>query len=79
MQVDIREAEERLYELIDMIEKGEEEKIVITRRGKAVAEIVPYEVDVILRKIGDAQGKLRTHLDINRYNEEIARIFGEDV
>lgn len=40
-KVNVREARERLPELLDRVEHGEE--IVVIRRGKSVARLVPVE------------------------------------
>ena len=40
MEVALREAKSKLSELVQSAERGE--KVVITRHGKPVAEIVPY-------------------------------------
>ena len=40
MDVALREAKSKLSELVQSAERGE--KVVITRHGKPVAEIVPY-------------------------------------
>jgi prevent-host-death family protein len=39
--VNIRQARQRLSELVDQVERGEE--VVLTRRGQAVARLAPAE------------------------------------
>jgi len=41
MQVDIHEAKTRFSDLVEMVAKGE--SIVITKAGKPVAKLIPYE------------------------------------
>ncbi|MBQ9595232.1 MAG: type II toxin-antitoxin system prevent-host-death family antitoxin [Synergistaceae bacterium] len=45
MDVSVMQAKERLYELLGMLEDGEENQIVITRKGKPVAKIMDYYRD----------------------------------
>jgi prevent-host-death family protein len=42
------EAKNKLSELLDRVERGE--RVVITRRGKAVAELVPVDVSEARRE-----------------------------
>ena len=40
--VNVMQTKEKLYELLGMLEDGEENQIVITRKGKPVAKIISY-------------------------------------
>lgn len=51
------EAKNRLSELIDRVEAGEE--ITITRRGKVVARLVPPPVDRVDKEARDAVSALK--------------------
>ena len=51
------EAKNRLSELIHRVEAGEE--IAITRRGKAVARLVPPAPECAAQRAGDAIANLR--------------------
>ena len=58
MDVSVMQAKERLYELLGMLEDGEENQIVITRKGKPVAKIMDYYRDPDpAQRIGIAKGK----------------------
>jgi prevent-host-death family protein len=41
MEISIKEAKDQFSELVHLAEKGE--SVVVTRHGKAVAEIIPYK------------------------------------
>lgn len=56
MQINISEAEKEFSKLIHLLESGIEDSIIITRDGKAVAELTPYSPDTS-KRIGAAKGK----------------------
>ena len=60
MDVSIDEAKERLSELIRSVEEGE--KVVITRDGKAVAQIAPPPQSTPRRKVRFDTMRGRIHL-----------------
>ena len=76
MQVNIQEAKTNLSNLVRMVETGEEEAVVIARYGKPVAKIVMFEETPVSRRIGVAKGKLKSPVDLDQYNDEIAAMFG---
>lgn len=77
MDVTVMQAKERLYELLGMLEDGEENQIVITRKGKPVAKIMDYYRDPKpAQRIGIAKGKFTVPDDFDADNEEIAKMFG---
>jgi len=73
--VNMLEAKNNLSKLVEAVESGGEREIIIARNGKPAARIVPIE-----RKkrplIGVAKGQFEAPDDIDRDNEEIARMFG---
>lgn len=72
--VDIEDVKTRLPELLDRVKQGE--AIVITIEGKAVADLVPYEVR---RDYWSIYGIWKGKVDMSRFDEadeEIARAFG---
>ena len=72
--VDIEAAGARFLELLDRVKQGEE--VVITRNGKAVASLVPYEA---IRDYWSIYGVWKGKVDMSRFDEadeEIARAFG---
>ena len=61
--VDIHEAETNLPELLLRVIAGE--KIVITKAGKPLAMLVPFEQKKIVRKPGSARGRIQVAPDFN--------------
>lgn len=76
MQVNILEAKTELSKLIRLIETGKEDHIVIARYGKPVVKMTLYSDVPVSKRIGVAKGKLKTPTDLDRDNDEIARLFG---
>ncbi len=76
MQVNILEAKTNLSNLIRLIETGKEETIIIARYGKPVVKMVVYKDAPVSRRIGVAKGKLQSPVDIDKYNDEVAALFG---
>ena len=76
MQVNIREAKTNLSNLVRMVETGQEEHIIITRYGKPIVKMVPYNDVPVSKRIGIAKGKLKSPEDLDKYNDEIAEMFG---
>lgn len=79
MQVNILEAKTNLSSLVKLVEQGKEEDIIIARYGKPVVKMVLYNDAPTSRRIGVAKGKLRSPEDLDKYNEEIAEMFGDTV
>ena len=76
MQVNILEAKTNLSNLVRMVEMGQEERIIIARYGKPVVKMVPYNDVPVSKRIGVAKGKLKSPDDLDKYNAEIAEMFG---
>ncbi len=76
MQVNMLEAKTNLSSLVRLIETGQEKRIVIARRGKPVVEMVIVQQKPTAKRIGFAEGKLKTPVDFDKDNEEIAALFG---
>ena len=76
MQVNILEAKTNLSNLIRMVETGQEERIIIARYGKPVVKMVQYNDVPVSKRIGVAKGKLKSPEDLDKYNDEIAEMFG---
>lgn len=76
MQVNILEAKTNLSNLVRMVETGQEERIIIARYGKPVVKMVKYNDVPVSKRIGIAKGKLKSPEDLDKYNDEIAEMFG---
>ena len=77
MQVSIREAKANLSKLLRLVETCKEEQIIITRYGKPVVKMVIYSEGSVSKRIGLAKGKLKSPADLDKYNDEIAALFGD--
>ncbi len=78
--VDILEAKTQLSKLVDAVESGAEDEIVIARNGRPAARLVPLSAKrrgpVI---IGIAKGLFEAPEDINALDKEAAALFfGEE-
>lgn len=76
MQVNILEAKTNLSSLVKLVETGKEEQIVISRYGKPIVKLVIYQEVPVSKRIGIAKGKLKSPDDLDKYNDEIAKMFG---
>lgn len=78
-KVNMYELKTNLSKYINMLEKGEEEEIVIMRYDKMIATISLYKETKKTKRIGGGIGvleKLPFDLDDSEVNEEIAKDFG---
>lgn len=76
MQVSVLEAKTNLSSLVKLIESGKEDQIVISRYGKPVAKLVICNDKPVSKRIGVAKGELIAPDDLDKYNDEIAELFG---
>lgn len=76
--VNMLEAKSNLSKLVEAVESGAEEEIVIARNGKPAVRLVPLEQKKRVR-LGLANGKFIVPDNIDRDNDEIAKMFyGEE-
>ena len=75
-QVNVATAE--LPKLLELLETGQETRIVLERDGKPVARMegCQDEPDGRHVKFGIAKGKWKYPDDINAYDDEVAEMFG---
>lgn len=76
-QVGVLEAKNSLSKLIRMLERGEEEQVVITRNNRPVARLTLLD-KAPAKRIGVAKGQ-RLYCDgwdSPEINEEVAKLFG---
>lgn len=73
--VNMLEAKSSLSRLVEAIEQGREPEIVIARNGRPAAKLVAVEVVPTGKRIGVAKGKFEVPDDIDRENDEVARLF----
>jgi prevent-host-death family protein len=72
--IDLSEAQAGLSRLIELIERGEEQEIVLSRNGRPVAKLVPLEAPR-RKRIGVAQGQFEVPDDIDASDEDITKLF----
>lgn len=76
MQVNILEAKTEFSKLVKLIETGKEDSIIIARDGIPVVQMTVYNDAPVSKRIGIAKGKLKSPDDLDKYNDEIAELFG---
>ena len=73
--VNLFHAKTHLSQLIEQIASGEETEFIIARNGKPVARVVPVATTDTSRRIGVATGEFVIPDNIDRHNDEVARLF----
>ena len=76
--VNMLEAKTNLSKLVEAVESGGESEIIIARNGKPAARLVPLEQKRRGVRLGIAKGKFVVPDDIDRDNDEIAKMFFGD-
>jgi prevent-host-death family protein len=73
--VNMLEAKSTLSRLVEAVESGREQEIVIARNGRPVARLVAYHAPRVDRRIGVARGRFVVPDDIDASNAEVAALF----
>lgn len=73
--ISVFDAKTRLSRVIEALQNGETEEVVITRHGRPVARMLPMSHVPVERRIGVARG-LQIPDDIDRHNSAVAALFG---
>jgi antitoxin (DNA-binding transcriptional repressor) of toxin-antitoxin stability system len=76
--VNMLEAKSSLSRLVEALERGEEQEIIIARNGRPAAKLVPLKISAegaALKRIGVAKGSFQVPANIDHYNDAIARLF----
>ena len=76
MQFNILEAKTSLSSLVIKVETGEEDSVIIAKHGNSAAKQIIYNNAPTDKRIGIAHGKLKSPDDLDKYNNEIADMFG---
>ena len=79
MQVDILEAKRNLSSLMEILETGEDDTVIITRNEMPVVKMTLYHDTPVSKIVGVAKGRLKTPVDLDRDNTEIEAMFGGDL
>jgi len=75
--VNIFEAKTNLSKLLESIESGREQEVVIARNGKPVARLVSLKSSPVDKRIGVAKGKFQVPESIDADNEVVHKLFTE--
>ena len=73
--VNMLEAKTHLSRLVDAVESGAEEEIVIARNGRPAARLVPVKSQSAGKRLGVAEGRFVVPDNIDALNDEIAGLF----
>jgi len=77
--VNMLQAKSTLSKLVEAIESGTEEEVIIARNGRPAAKLVPVEEVVSGHRIGVAKGRFVAPTDIDASNPQIAVLFSGQV
>jgi antitoxin (DNA-binding transcriptional repressor) of toxin-antitoxin stability system len=75
MQVNLPQGESSLSRLLDAIEQGQTQEIVIARNGRPAAKLVPVSRLSSGPRIGIAKGVFVVPDSIDEHNDEVAALF----
>lgn len=70
------QAKSTLSRLVEAIESGREDEIIIARNGRPAAKLVRVDAPLAQRRLGVAKGQFEVPEDIDASNPDIARLFG---
>ncbi len=82
-KVNVHDAKTNLSKLMDAVESGRQSEIILARNGRPSVRIVPLCDARPLQKkpikLGLAKGLFTVPVDIDRDNEEIAKLFNGEL
>lgn len=77
--VNMLEAKSTLSKLVEAIQNGSEEEVIIARNGRPAAKLVPMDEIAPGQRIGVAKGRFVLPESIDGSNAEIATLFSGQV
>ena len=77
--VNMLEAKSTFSKLVEAIQSGNEEVVIITRNGRPAAKLVPVEDVIVGHRIGVAKGRFVAPANIDATNEQIADLFSGQI
>ena len=77
--VNMLQAKSSLSRLVEAIEQGEEREIIIARNGRPAAKLVAIDVSMPGQRIGIAKGAFDVPDNIDTGNDEVAKLFLEEL
>lgn len=72
MQISIFNAETDFLRLVHLLESGLEDSITITRNGKPIAVMMPYQEKPISRRIGITKDRFKDPESFDLWDSEIS-------
>ncbi|WP_272227268.1 type II toxin-antitoxin system Phd/YefM family antitoxin [Methylophilus methylotrophus] len=73
--VNMLEAKTTLSRLVESVESGETEAVIIARNGRPAAKLVAIDAATEHKRLGVAKGKFVVPESIDTHNAEVARLF----
>ncbi len=73
--VNMLEAKSSLSRMVEAIETGKEDEIIIARNGRPAVKLVPLNQAPAGQRLGVAKGRFVVPDSIDDHNEEVARLF----
>lgn len=73
--VNMLEAKTTLSRLVESVESGKTEAVIIARNGRPAAKLVAIDAATELKRLGVAKGKFVVPENIDTHNAEVARLF----
>lgn len=73
--VNMLEAKTTLSRLVESVESGETEAVIIARNGRPAAKLVAIDAATAHTRLGVAKGKFEVPESIDTHNAEVARLF----
>lgn len=74
--VNMLDAKSSLSQLVQQVEQGTLEEVIIARNGKPAARLVPLAAEQLARhrRIGVAEGRFTAPADLDEQNDEVRRL-----
>lgn len=73
--VNMLEAKTTLSKLVESVESGETDAVIIARNGKPAAKLVAIDSTQSHQRLGVAKGKFVVPESIDTHNAEVAKLF----
>jgi prevent-host-death family protein len=73
--VNMLEAKMKLSRLVEAVESGETEAVIIARNGRPAAKLVAMDAATEHKRLGVAKGKFVVPERIGTHNAEVAHLF----
>ena len=75
MWINVQIAKTDFSKLIQLLETGQEESIIVTKNEKPIVIMTPYPKKPVTNRIGIAKGKFHDPENFDKYDDDIASLF----